>query len=92
MVRFNATKKDLGLIRRIVRRAMEAAERIDSNYTPLDCEMDLLACHLNGNRLDLQKLLDADDWNFAHDIFGIRGHIDRETGKLKNCFLPRSTL
>jgi hypothetical protein len=51
--------------------------------------MDITACHLNGCKLDLAKLLAADDFNFAHDVLGIRRHIDRETGQLMNCFRPR---
>jgi len=51
--------------------------------------MDLCATHANGNPMDFQRLLDADDFNFAHDIVGIQNHISRETGKLMNCFSPR---
>lgn len=39
--------------------------------------------------LDLEGLAKADDSNFAHDLFGIRRHLDRSTGKLTYCFLPR---
>lgn len=52
--------------------------------------MDIDACHSNGCSLQLDKLLNADDANFAHDVFGIRRFIDRTTGKLDGCFLPRS--
>lgn len=76
------------LIDKIVARAMQSAERLDSNYSRSDCEMDLTACHCNGNKLDLQRLLDSDEFNFCHDVFGIRWHINRETGKLINCFRP----
>jgi len=41
--------------------------------------------------LDLQKLLDADDFNFYHDIIGIGNNLNRQTKKLENCFLPRYT-
>ena len=41
------------------------------------------------SELDLQKLLDAPDGDFGHDVFGIRRHINRQTGELENCFLPR---
>lgn len=51
--------------------------------------MDLEACHSNDCKLKLQELLETDDFNFMHDINGIQHHIDRETGKLVNCFLPR---
>lgn len=54
--------------------------------------MDLLAADgMNGNppiRLDvlLHKFKDSD---FMHDIGGIYRHLDRKTGKLTGCFLPR---
>jgi len=55
----------------------------------MDADMDVTACHANGNKLDLAGLLAADDFNFSHDVFGIYRHIDRDTGKLGNCFRPR---
>lgn len=51
--------------------------------------MDITATHLNGCPLQLQKFLDADDFNFAHDLVGIVNHMDRSTGQLIRCFLPR---
>ncbi len=39
--------------------------------------------------LRLADLLAADDFNFAHDVFGIMRHIDRRTGRLDNHFVPR---
>ena len=54
----------------------------------LSVMMDIEACH-NGNPLMLAELLNADVWDFAHDVFGIQENIDRTTGKLMNCFVPR---
>ncbi|MBL0922423.1 MAG: hypothetical protein IBJ10_09895 [Phycisphaerales bacterium] len=54
-----------------------------------EAAMDLTACHCNGTPLDLDALLAADDFDFAHDLFGIRENINRKTGELDNCFLPR---
>ena len=51
--------------------------------------MDVTACHANGTKLDLEKLLNFPDFDFLHDVAGIRNCIDRETGKLTKCFLPR---
>ena len=39
----------------------------------------------------LRELLDADDFNFSHDIGGIYRHFNRETRQLENCFIPRSS-
>jgi len=54
----------------------------------MDIEMDVSACHLMCP-LDLGKLLVIDDFNFVHDVCGISQHINRETGKLEHCFVPR---
>ena len=55
----------------------------------LNVHMSLTACHLNGTPLDLQKLLDFDDFDFVHDVTGIDAHTSRVTGKLTGWFLPR---
>lgn len=34
-------------------------------------------------------LLEADDFEFTHDIIGIQNNINRETGEFENCFVPR---
>lgn len=52
-------------------------------------EMDLSATHVCGCELKLKKLLEAKNGDFIHDIWGIMNQIDRETGELKNCFVPR---
>ena len=39
--------------------------------------------------LRLNELLQADDFNFAHDIIGITNNINRQTKTFENCFLPR---
>lgn len=54
----------------------------------LDFEMDIMACAFHVP-LDLDQLEAADDFNFAHDIAGIHNCLDRKTGKLTKCFLPR---
>lgn len=53
--------------------------------------MDLMAADgVNGNPpIDFDRLLAADEFNFIHDVCGITRHLDRETGKLTGCFLPR---
>lgn len=91
---FEVSKKDRSLISKIVKRAIKLADakslfRLGETYTLLDCEMDLTACHANGNPLRLEELLKTDDVNFGHDVFGIRRHLDRNTGKLGGMFLPR---
>lgn len=55
----------------------------------MDTRMDLIACHSNGCPLDYAKLLEFDLFNLAHDILGIGRHLNRITGQLENCFVPR---
>lgn len=88
-VSFRVTKTDKALIRHIVKRAMRHAKEAGIAYDPQDCAMDITACHANGTKLDLIELLGATDFNFIHDVFGIRQHLSRRTGKLKHCFVPR---
>jgi len=73
----------------IARRAVGMAKDVGVQYDQMTAVMDIDACHSNGCPLRLKELLEADDFNFAHDVFGIRRHIDRRTGKLTQCFLPR---
>lgn len=77
------------LVQKIVTRAVEL--RICSSADSVSLAMDITATHRNGCPLDLKKFLEFDDFNFAHDIGGIRAHIDRNDGTLKRCFLPRSS-
>jgi len=85
-MKMNASKQDEVFIMAIGEKAKEKFPRIDR----LGLEMDLTACHLNGNPLRLHDMLNAANiFDFAHDIFGIMDHIDRTTGKLLNCFSPR---
>lgn len=87
-INFKATRAEFQTIVAIAKRA-ETMQPTCMEHSRTDWLMDITACHLNGFPLRLDDLLAADDMNFAHDVFGIRRHIDRETGKLLDCFLPR---
>lgn len=87
MINWKVTKPDMTLLTQIALRAKKLTAYKDVSL--LTINMDVTACHLNGCPLKLKKLLKADDFNFAHDVIGISNHIDRETGTLLNCFLPR---
>jgi hypothetical protein len=82
------TKNDLEIIRIIAIRAQRAFFNAGVERDLIDCQMDLEAAHMD-TPLDLQRLAAADDSNFAHDIGGIARHLNRETGKLEGCFMPR---
>ncbi len=53
--------------------------------------MDIMAADgENGNNpIDFDRWLDSDNGNFMHDLGGIHRNLNRETGMLDNCFLPR---
>lgn len=91
MVSFDVTRDEAHTIRAIVERADTMAREVNDGegVDKLSLAMDLTACHANGCPLELERLLAADDFNFAHDVFGIMRHMDRRTGRLGNCFLPR---
>lgn len=86
-IKFDMTDDEARLIQKIVTRALNNSYITGGEIIAL--EMDLAACNANGTPLDFEKLLAFDAFNFAHDIGGIRRHLDRDTGKLKDCFTPR---
>ena len=89
IVRFNVTEEDHRLIIRIAKRYLNIMRGSVEGIQ--EVTMDLMAVHCNGNPLDLQGLLDANDMDLTHDIGGIRRHLDRRTGKLVDFFVPRYT-
>ena len=88
-VSFAASKDEYGTITAIVMRAV--AEGIVPKGHTFDAIMDVTACHANGCPLRLDELLQGALADFAHDVLGIRRYIDRSTGQLTECFLPRYT-
>lgn len=94
-ISFKTTNRDFDLIQKISERAMALGLQGEIRRKPrtrMDVHMDIVVCHANGNPLNLEKLLNADDFNFAHDVCGIRDCLDRETGELRNFFSPRCSL
>lgn len=89
MVKFTATKREIEVIMAIATRACAMAAECHVQYPYQDAMMDIEACHCNGQPLKLFDLAAADAANFSHDVFGIRRHINRETGQLEDCFRPR---
>lgn len=89
-ISFETTREELEIIVKIAERAdREIFGPHGVAQTRTDTIMDISATHANGCPLKLAELLAADDFNFVHDVAGIRRHIDRTTGKLQDCFLPR---
>lgn len=88
-VSFTVSREEARVIHKIVKRAGKHAEELHLDFDFTAMMMDITACHVNGCPLKLDELLDADGFDFAHDVWGIQRHINRKTGKLEDCFLPR---
>jgi len=56
----------------------------------MDRVMDLVAVNKT-SPLDLDGLLLSSEEDLLHDVFGIATHLDRSTGTLMDCFVPRYT-
>ena len=89
MINWTHDKAEFEIEAQIAKRAVALAKEHGIEYKQMDAVMDIDATHNNGCPLKLTELLAADDFNFVHDVFGIRANIDRKTGKLQNCFVPR---
>lgn len=91
-VRFNRPAQAIedAILDRAAKMAAEAGYPMD-NEDRTSLLMDLAAANgVNGNDpLDFERLLAADDFNFSHDVWGIRAHMDRMTGRLMGHFSPR---
>ena len=77
--------KDFEIIEDIVDRA-EKNGLLKFNRISLLMDLD---CVNNNIGLRLKNFLNADDFNFAHDIYGIQTNLNRETEELENFLLPR---
>lgn len=80
------------LIRVIADRAVQLYARHDIKVSPEFIRMELTVVHDDIVPLRLQELLDANDFDFMHDISGIHQHLVYGKGKVSkfaNCFAPR---
>lgn len=84
-----ARRAQLDLIGNIADRAVQVYASHNIRAERLDFIMDITTVHFGGNKLRLTDLLEADEFNFIHDIAGINRHLDRATGKLTDAFSPR---
>ena len=89
MVSFRVRKHEQRIIAEIADRATAIAGRLGVEYPTTEAMMDITATHANGCPLKLEDLLQAEQFHFVHDVFGIRRHLNRETGHLEHCFVPR---
>lgn len=84
MINWKISEDDRILIQAIAERAYVGLG-LDHTRTM----MDLTASHANGNPLKLEGLLNANIGDFGHDVGGIARFINRSTGELTDCFVPR---
>lgn len=73
----------------IAKRAARMAAEMGATVDDLEIAGDVAQVHRHCQPLALGPLLAASDLDFAHDVFGIREHIDRESGRLRASFAPR---
>ena len=79
----------------IIKRAMKMArehQRYDIESDQGGLLMDILYVHEHVYPMRLPELATADDANFAHDIFGIYRHFNRETKQMEDGFSPRYSI
>lgn len=88
-ISFKVSRDEARLIDTAVDRAERIARDNGLDFDAKSSGMDLTACHANGCPLDFDALLAFHDADFGHDVFGITRYIDRKTGELTACFLPR---
>lgn len=82
-------------LREAVGRYVEVAKSMGvdvTNSVRVGVAMDLTECHLNGCPLDFDKMMTMGELDLAHDVGGIAQHLDRNTGKLKDGFVPRCAM
>jgi hypothetical protein len=75
-------------------RCLERAEAELPQFSKRDRNnnlMDLDSLNYGETVMNWEKLLTAPAFDFAHDMYGIRKHMDRTIwpGVLTDCFLPR---
>lgn len=74
---------------KIISKIVERADNLNLLYddrTSLMMDLDVANKKFD---LRLNELLEADEFNFSHDICGIQNNIDRTTKTFMNCFVPR---
>lgn len=89
ILNWKTTQNEQLMIATIAGRASALAKRMGVDYSVQEASMDITAVHCNDLKLDLAGLEAANEGDFGHDVFGIRRHINRDTGKLEDCFVPR---
>lgn len=88
-VSFRVSQDDDRLIEGCVGRALIHGMLRPTNESVVMAMMDLSAAKAQGCPIDFLRLLLSPDSDFRHDMRGIFENIDRVTGMVGNCFVPR---
>lgn len=77
-----------------VQKCIERAEKnnLIKNGSKSGFENTLLLTHMHCVKLDFEKLAEANDQDFNHDISGINIHFDPQNVEIKDFFSPRCQL
>lgn len=78
------------ILRVAIRAEDEIFKKQNVKVDRLGLVMDLSAAYANNNKIDFHALLGFPEYDFAHDVTGIMRYLNRETGILEECFVPRS--
>ena len=82
------SKEDEPDVAYVVERSREMFAKFGHRIDVLSLRMDLAAVNAV-IPLDFAKLANFDNPNLLHDVGGIIKHMNRETGDLEDCFIPR---
>lgn len=88
----SAHSHEVKMIRSIVKRARDIAIRVcgyefDDEWVN-GASVAVAVANIN-YRLDLKEMVDGNESDIVHDVFGILRHLDMKTGVLEDCFVPR---
>lgn len=96
--REHLTRREERLVNKIIKRGVAngwICGPVDPKhwYAKTTARIDITVTHLRLAPLDLNRWLEASDFNFLHDLAGIARHMDRSgDGALRDEFRPRFCL
>jgi hypothetical protein len=90
--KFTRNPAQAALISRCAARAVDLYAQSGETQSRIYIEMDLSAANANGCPMDFEKLLNASDTTFMHDVAGVQSHINRTNGRLTAHFVPRCAM
>lgn len=88
--KIKTSKDDTDLIAEIAGKAAKLYADIGHDFDMMSMVMDLEVVHAE-TPLRLEEMLESENYDFIHDIAGIRRHLNRATGRLEDFFVPRFT-